>query len=192
MGLKQKYKTWLHNRKDPKKVFPNQKHVIEFAFTVAGVDYYQFNDVFNLPYERGLTALTFYEELRMRCSREYLERHISAVREVLRAKKIDIFKIYQLNEQMNERLNLSIDVELLYKVASVVFFDRKENPILYDMDYCKKKIDFWKKHKGVSDFFLQKPLKELIPFLNSVDFDLEKYSQMNKNLNEIHSENLHI
>jgi len=190
MRLKQKIKTWIHNRKDPKKIFPNQKHIIEYAFSVAGVDYYQFNDVYNLPYERGLTALSFYEEARMRCSREYLERHIKAVREILRAKKIDIFKLNQLNEQMNERLNLQLDVDLLYKVASIIFFDKNENPILYDMEYCKKKIDFWKKNKGVSDFFLQKPIKDLIPFLQKVDFDLDTYSQMNKELNKIHLGNL--
>jgi hypothetical protein len=190
MGLLQKIRTFRHNRRDPKRVFPGQKHVIVPAFELAGVEYYQFDDVFNLPYERGLTALAFYEETRMRCSREYLEKHVEVVRNVLRSNKIDIFKINQLNEQMSERLKLSLDVDLLYKLASIVFFDKNENPVLYDAEYCRKKIDFWKKHKGVSDFFLQKPVTELIPFLQNVNFDLDTYSRMNTELNRIHSGNL--
>jgi len=126
MVLFQKIKTWIHNQKDPKKVFPKQKHIIERAFTIAGVDYYQFSDVFNLPYERGLSALSIYEESRMRCSREYLEKHVEVVREILRSTKIDVYRINQLNEQMSQRLNLVLDVDLLYKLASIVFFDGKE------------------------------------------------------------------
>jgi hypothetical protein len=115
---------------------------------------------------------------------------VEVIRDVLRSNKIDIFKINMLNEQMGERLRLSLDVDLLYKLASIVFFDKNENPVLYDAEYCMKKIDFWKKHKGVADFFLQKPINELMPFLRNVDFDLDTYSQMNTELNQIHSENL--
>jgi hypothetical protein len=188
MNLLQKVKTWNHNRKDPKKLFPNQPHMIEYAFSIAGTDYYRFNDIFNLPYERGLMALAVYEESRMKCSREYLEKHVETVRDLLRSGKIDIFKINQLNEQMNERLNLALDVDLLYKLASVVFFDDKENPVLYESEYCRKKITFWKENKGVADFFLQTPLRELIPFLTNVDFDLDTYSRLNEDLNKVHSE----
>ena len=45
--------------------FPNVNHIIEQAFEVGGVKYYQFADVFSLPYERGLFALMIYEETRM-------------------------------------------------------------------------------------------------------------------------------
>jgi len=190
MNIGQKISTWSHNRRDPKKVFPNQQHIIEHAFTVAGIDYYRFSDVFNLPYERGLMALAVYEETRMRCSREYLEKHVEVVRDLLHAKKIDIFKLNQLNEQMTERLRLHLDTDLLYKLASIVFFDKNENPVIYEPEYCSKKIDFWRKHKGVADFFLSKPLQELMPFLKSVDFDLNSYSELVKDLNGIHSDRL--
>ena len=190
MSLLQKIRTWNHNRKDPKKVFPRQKHIINEAFSIAGVEYYQFNDVFNLPYERGLMALAIYEETRMRCSREYLAKHVDTIRKILNSEKINLFSINQLNEQMSERLNLALDVDLLYRLASVVFFDKNENPTIYEPEYCQKKIEFWKKHKGVADFFLQMPLLELIPFLQNADFDLSTYSQMNQELNKIHSDRL--
>jgi hypothetical protein len=193
MHLIKALKRHIHNAryaKDPKKVFPTQKYIIEPAFEIAGVQYYRHADVFNIPCERGLMALAIYEEARMRCSREYLEKHVEVVRELLRAKSIDIYKINQLNEQMAERLNLVLDTDLMYKLASIVYFDGKENPAIYEMDYCAKKIDFWKQHKGTADFFLQKPLKELVPYLESVDFDLNEYSKVQMELNKIHSDRL--
>ena len=135
-------------------------------------------------------ALAIYEETRMKCSREYLTKHVEVCRELLHSPKVDIFKINQLNEQLNERLTLILDTDLLYKLASIVYFDSKENPALYEPDYCQKKIEIWKQHKGVADFFLQKPLLELIPYLENVDFDLATYSQINKELNDLHLERL--
>ncbi len=178
--------------KGTKKIFPGQKFVIDFAFEVGGIKYYQLNDVYNIPYERGLMALAIYEETRMKCSREYLTKHVDAIRSLLHEKKIDIYKINALNEQMSQRLDFSLDTDLLYKLASVIYFDKNENPAIYEPDYCAKKIEHWKKHKGTKDFFLQKPLQELIPFLKSVDFDLETYSQAIEQINEIHLENLSV
>jgi hypothetical protein len=175
-----------------RKHFPDQKYVIEFAFDINGEEYYRFNDVFSLPFERGLMAIAIYEETRMKCTREYLLLHTDAMDKLLHEKSIDIFKINQLNEQMKERLNMSLDVDLLYKLASVVFFDKRENPCLYDADYNLKKIAFWKQHKGVKDFFLQTPVIELIPFLQNSDFDLGTYSEVNMELNQIHSERLRV
>jgi len=191
--LYQAFNTARWNTGLGKKYFPDHKHVIEFAFEIAGVKYFRFNDVYTLPYERGLMAIAVYEETRMRCSREYLTEHCNAVSEILRdPKKVDIFRINELNEQMRERLNLAMDVDLLYKLASIVFFDKNENPVLYDAEYNAKKIVFWKKHRGVADFFFQKPIIELIPFIQNYDFDLDAYSELNAQLNEIHSERLRI
>jgi len=180
---KNRFKNW-------KKKFPEQKYMIEEAFSIGGKMYYQFTDVFSLPIERGLIAIMAYEESRMKCSLEYLRKHIEATRKLLHAEKIDIFRINQFNEQLNERINFSIDVELIYKLAAVVYFDENENPSLYDAEYCKTKIEFWKKNKDVADFFLQQPVTELLPYLQNVDFNLSEYSTVNEELNRIHLERL--
>jgi hypothetical protein len=174
--------------RDVKSVFPEQKHIIEWAFNVGGTDYFQFADVFSLPYERGLMAVAVYNEIDMRCSRNYLMKHTETISDLLKQQEIDIFKINTLNEQMKQRLQLVTDVDLLYKIASVVFFDKNENPALYEPDYCKKKIAHWKEHRGVADFFLQKPLMELIPYLQNVEVDLDTFSRLNEDLNELHLE----
>ncbi len=169
-----------------------EKYRIEYAFTCGGTKYYRFADITNLPYERGLMALHVYNEVDMRCSRQFLLRYADTIDKLLHEQKIDIFKINQLNEILKQRLTLTTDTDLLYKLASVCFFDKTENPAVYEPDYAEKKISKWRKDKGVRDFFTQKPLLELMPFLQSVDTDLDTYSAMCDELNKIHSECLRI
>jgi hypothetical protein len=174
------------------KLFPGSRHIIEYAFTVAGVDYFRHNDVFNLPYERGFMALAAYEECRMGVTREYLDAHTKRVREILTSQKVDIFEVHKLNEQLKERMIFVADADLLYKLASVVFFDKNENPAIYEMDYNRKKIEFWRQHKGVADFFLQKPLKELVPFLSISEADLRVSLEVAEKVRKLQSGDLQV
>ena len=175
-----------------KKREQKNKYRIEYAFTCGGTKYYRFADITNLPYERGLMALVAYNEVEMRCSREFLIKYQGAVDKLLHEQRIDIFKIQQLNEILKQRLQLPTDVDLLYKLASICFFDESENPAVYEPAYAEKKIAKWRKDKGVRDFFMQKPLLELMPFLQNVDTDLDTYSAMCEELNKIHSECLRL
>lgn len=160
------------------------KYRIEYAFTCAGRKYYRFADISNLPYERGLQAIMVYNEVDMRCSREYLSKHIEAMDKILHEKNIDIYKINQLNEMLKQRLNLITDVDLLYKLASVCYFDDSEKPEVYEPEYAEKKIAIWRKDKGVHAFFMQQPLLELMPFLRKQKVDLDTYTPLNQELNE--------
>ena len=152
--------------------FKDSQYIIKEAFVLNNIQYYQFDDIFNLPYQRGMTALAFYEECRMGVDRAYLEQHTKAVDELLGAYKINIYKINALNQQLKERTEFFTDSDLLYKLASVVFFDSKENPKKYEQDYNERKIKAWKE-SNTADFFLQKPLQDLIPFLRHSRADLE-------------------
>lgn len=191
MGLfKELMETWRiewDKRREQK-----NKYRTEYAFTCGGTKYYRFADITNLPYERGLMALNVYNEVDMRCSRGFLVNYADTIDKLLHEQKIDIFKIQQLNEILKQRLTMTTDTDLLYKLASICFFDKTENPAVYEPAYAEKKIAKWRKDKGVRDFFMQKPLLELMPFLQSVDTDLDTYSQMCEELNKIHSECLRI
>lgn len=153
-----------------------EKYRIEYAFTCGGTKYYRYADITNLPYERGLMALTIYKEVMMQCDRTYLEDHTKAMDKLLQAKTIDIYKINTLNEYMKQRLAMPCDVDLLYKLASVCFFDKTENPTTYEAEYAERKIAKWRKDKKVADFFSQTPLLELMPFLRNVGTDLETFT----------------
>lgn len=165
-----------------------EKYRIEYAFTCGGTKYYRFADIANLPYERGLMAFNVYNEVGMRCSREFLIKYADAIDKQLHQQKIDIFTIEKLNSMLKQRLTMTTDTDLLYKLASVVYFDKTENPNVYEPAYAEKKIAKWRKDKGVRDFFMQRPLLELMPSLANVDTDLDIYSEMCSELNKIHSE----
>jgi hypothetical protein len=181
---------FFSKRRDIKKVFPDAKHVIEFAFSVAGKDYYRFVDHLNIPYERALSCLVYYREVDMNIDHDLLKQHLEAVNKILTGTTIDIFKIKQLNDQLLQKLQLPKDPELLYKLASVVFFDSEENPALYEWEHGKKKIEFWKQNASLQDFFLQKPIVDLIPYLQYAGENLETFSRMVQDVNKLHLENL--
>lgn len=191
MGLiKELMETWrieMDKRKEQK-----EKYRIEYAFTCGGTKYYRFADITNLPYERGLMAMHTYNEVQMRCDRNFLVRYADTIDKLLHEQKIDIFKIQKLNEVLKQRLTLVAETDLMYKLASIVYFDKSENPAVYEPAYAEKKIAKWRKDKGVHDFFMQKPLLELMPFSQSANTDLDIYSEMLQEVKKIHSECLRL
>lgn len=169
--------------------FPKEiKYPIEEAFTMNGRTFYKYSDPFNVPYERGLKAVVFYEEARMKITYEYLIEHTKAIKKIYSKPKIDIFKANELNDILIERLTWHFDTEILYKLASIVYFEKSENPTTYDFKYNAEKIEFWKKHKTIEDFFLQTPLLELLPYLKDLDMNLTTYSEITKAMNQEHLE----
>jgi hypothetical protein len=162
----------------------------QYVFSSGGTDYYQFADFNNIPALRGMKTMVFYEEMKMKCSLEYLKMHTEAVDNILTAKdKIDIFDLKKLNDQLKQRLDIALETELVYKIASIVFFDSKEDVRDYDFSYNAKKIAHWKKHHADA-FFLLKPVQELVPALKDMSGNLQQYSQVVRELNALHLENI--
>jgi hypothetical protein len=167
-----------------------EKYKIVPAFEVDGVQYFKFDDPFVLALGRGMTANEFFSEFSMRCSREYLQAYCAAVNNCLNnSKQIELTKIAKLTTQMEERLNLIFDVDLLYKLASVVYFDKSESPYEYDFKYNLEKINTWKK-KDLTKFFLLQPMREFFPSMDLSEVDLDTYTRISqkmtkKNLKDI-------
>lgn len=190
MGLIQLIKdlseVWLTER--DKRREQKEKYRIEYAFTSGGVKYYRYADITNLPYLRGRAALTCFNEIEMRCTRAFLLKYTKAVDEVLHSNNIDIFKINELNAMLKDRLSLTADMDLCYRLAAIVFFDKTEKPEVYEHEYALRKIERWKKEQSPSAFFLQQPLKELMPFLKPAAGDIDGYTALNTELNKLHED----
>ncbi len=174
----------------PKKYFPAARHIINYAFSVGTRHYFRFDDHLNVPYERALSCLVYYREIEMNCDHSFLKAHTEAINKILLSNPINVFKIKEINDQLAQRLKLPKDPELMYKLASVVFFDQDENPEVYEWEYCRKKIEFWKKSTSLTDFFLQKPLVELIPYLQHAGENLQAFSQLIEEANVQHLDSL--
>src|SRR5688572_20275308 len=144
------------------------KYRVVPAFEVGGVRYFQFSDQTEVPTGRQFSALAIYNEMDMRVTREYLVDFLAAMKKVIDGqKKIQLTVMAQLINNMEERLNLIVLPEFIYKLASVTFFDESESPYTYDWAYNEKKIERWKKEGATLDFFFKTPLVTLIPSLNS-------------------------
>lgn len=166
---------------NPKDFFPDAKHIIIYAFTIGDRHYFRFDDAFNVPYDRGLKCLVYWKELDMNCDRGFLTAHTQAIDNMLAKGKFtvkDLSTIHTLNEQLKQRLELPKEPDLMYKMASVVFFDQFEKPTTYEFKYGENKIRFWKKNTELTDFFLSMPLITLIPYLQYAGENLKQFSQM--------------
>lgn len=181
--LKETWRIEIDKRREQKALYR-----IEYAFTSGGKKYYCYSDITNLPWARGRAALSCFNEIEMRCSREFLLQYTKAIDEVLHENKIDIFRINQLNAMLKDRLSLTADIDLCYRLASIVYFDASEKPEVWEPEYAEKKIARWKKDMDVESFFMQRPLKELMPFLTNAVGDLNRYSMLNEQLNGLHQD----
>lgn len=175
------YKVEIRKGISVKETFPDAKHVIEYAFSIGKRNYFRFDDLLNLGYDRALKCLVYFRELSLNCDTTFLLAHTQAIDNLLLKQTFttkDLLTIQGLNSQLKLRLELPKEPDLMYKLASVVFFDQYENPQTYEYKYGAKKIAYWKKTTSLTDFFLQKPLKELIPYLQYLEENLEHYSNM--------------
>ncbi len=183
----------LLQRRHRRNPFPESKHIIKEAFTTGGITYYEFDDLFNLPYQRGLEAIAVYEEMRMKCTREYLLKHTEANADILGRQKFgvnELLEMKRLNDQLHERLEWVMDTDIVYKLASVVFFDSTEKPERYEPKYALEKIARWKKDTEVTDFFALAPLKKLVPFLGESSLNFRAYSAAQHEINQLHWANI--
>lgn len=179
---------WPFKRKLKSFMVDQQYKVIE-AFRLGGKTYYMFDDQYKIPTGRGLCALTIYEEFNMRTTREYLEAHTRAMEILLSdPKKISIQTIAILNKNLQERLNLAIFPDHVYKLASVVFFTKDEPYLNYDYAYNAKKIAKWKAAGGTLDFFLKTPLKDLMPSLKLPEHNADSYFQVASQIDKLHQD----
>lgn len=183
------------------------KEPVVFAFALKGVNYWKFPDIQKTPSLRGLDAIVFYEEFKKRTTKELYQEEMEAETILLRdvrlalsgaqgrinlaaafASLADWEKILRHRE---ERLKFIVEPDLVWKLASIVYFDETENPNRYDMVYnLEKKIPFWKEQVSEEDFFLSKPIEELVPYLNEYKATLPTILSVTRMVREIHKENL--
>jgi hypothetical protein len=176
----------IFRRKPREYLLDNTYRIVE-AFQLNGTSYYMHEDPMNVSVGRGLSAMQHLEELIMRCSADYLKAHIEATDKILSDReKIDLGKIYKLNDHLKQRVNLLIAIPgHVYKLASIVYFTKEESPFRYDPVFNKKKIDEWEK-EDLYDFFCKGHLKNLIPSLALPENDSLKYSDLAEKINKLH------
>lgn len=171
-----------------KEIFPGTRDGIVYAFSIQKDDgeiipYYEFEDFNDVPCERGFQCLAFYNELAMRCTRDYLRAFSDALDNTLNSKNIKLTDVFKLNMQLKERLEMLHEPEIAYKLCSVVFFDGSENPYRFNYKHSLIKADLFKK-APIEDFFFQKPVVKLLPYISTWSNDLQEYSSLMNQITE--------
>lgn len=139
-------------------------HTVKVAFISGGKNYYQLSDLFNTFTERGLDAYQVYEEISMRVSVDDLKAFVSKFKELCNSNPIQILEVSRVLNFLEERVNFVIPPrDLIWKMASVAYFDESESPYTYDTIHAQKKIKEWQQNGDVADFFLYQQLRNLIP-----------------------------
>ena len=178
---------WVKEPKFP--ILP--EHHIVMAFNDGTEDLFKFTDDFNIPSERGFAALHHYEKLMRRADDKFLKTHTEAIDKIYEAPNVvKIGEAKRLNNDLKERLNMFFPPNLIWDLASVLFFDKSENPYSYDQVYAEKKIERWKKHKVIYDFFLLQPLQSFIPQSGLSKADLHNILKVANQIDQKHWENL--
>lgn len=161
------------------------------AFKWRGITYYQIENAFEMKTGRAICAITYYEEFQMRADREYLEKHCRAIDLLMsNPKEIKIGYIAMLHENLKNRVQFAPFPDHIYKLASVMFFDKTEKPFAYDFKYNQEKIKRWKEDPELLSFLVQLPLKELMPFGEHAKVSLETYFLLKEAENQEHLKKL--
>ena len=139
-------------------------HSIEYCFTLDGLNHFQVRDAMNTFSARALEGISAYEKWGMRCTPEFLKAHQLAKKNIYNSSKIEITKLIDLDNKLDERLNFALPTEdIIYQFAAVTIFDETESPYRYDPSYAKVKIKRWKESESKElDFFLMLRGKGLI------------------------------
>lgn len=143
-------------------IYPKStSYPVEFAFSIGNVNYYSYVNPFNVPYARAMAASAIFEEFEMRMTKDFIKYIMNGVEEKLKAH--DTKGIYKLFSLCEERMAMDFELNTLYKLASVYYFDENESMLTYDVIYNAKKIESFKNEK-LKSFFLQSPLRQLLPY----------------------------
>lgn len=158
-------------------IHPDYKKYVEYAFSLEGVDYYQFAQIGDMPTNRYYKMTGFLEELQLRLDRETLLNFVDHIEQQLNNGNLG--RIGFLLEQIKYRADLQFETDTFYRFATAVFFTLDEPLESYDYDVNESKLQAFKKAE-ISDFFLKEPVRKLIPLQNISAEIIEAYLKESK------------
>ncbi len=134
---------------------PDIAHHVEEAFTAGDVTYYRFKKEYQMPTGRYKWVIAFLREVDLRMSLETGNAYLDAIERQLNGAgkgKIDLGEIWKVVHAMRTRFKLGFEPDTVKRLASVTYFDDREDLSGYDQEHCRNKIKVWDE-AGTLDFF---------------------------------------
>lgn len=169
---------------------PDIADQVELAFEVGGKKFYRFADQYKMPTGRYKYIVAATREVDMRMSIELLLEYITQIKSCLKGEKgkVDLETAWKTLFNIETRISLAFEPNTVKKLASICYFTDTE--ILTTWDKVKdgsEKVKLWDKHNCL-DFFLTRPISELLRLSDSSLTSLETYlSQVYPILEELNS-----
>ena len=125
---------------------------------------YSMREIANTYCERGLQCMSVWEEWNMRCTKEYLQLWlINFDKAVDNGQAVKLTEIINLRNDIKQRIEFIVPTsDIIWRLASYMFFDKTENPYVCDEAYSKEKIKRWR-GDGKADAFFFNQLKNWMP-----------------------------
>lgn len=158
---------------------PDIKHKVEVAFKVKGRTYYRFIHERDIPAGRYKYIYAFIREVDLRMNLDTLKQFVTELKKVLNGgnkNSIDMGQMWKLILNLETRTSLAFEPAGVEKLASVIYFDDTEDLSTYNRKHCDDKIKYWKENNLI-DFFLTKPIGELLGLKNTSITSLQTYIQ---------------
>lgn len=172
---------------NPKTIWPNAKHIIKYAFSVAGKHYFEFEDAFNIPCQRALSTIVFYDQVSRKMSTDFLKYAMTAADNCLKSIRDPDNGQYMLrptDAQNIIRIVLSrlgspmLEPDLMYQLCSAVFFDQDENPEIYEWKHNQEKMALWKSLPDANLFFSAVPIRTCLPYIDAAGDNLPDFNNL--------------
>lgn len=175
----------------------------ELAFTCNGVEYYQFTDG-GLPiYFNRFRQFqnTFDNHTQFKVTESVLTEAIDMIIHFTNDSSMSperrIAEVQRVVETFKWRREQSNNLDLLYEIASIWFFDQTEDPAEYDYNYGKKKANIWAENNtctlpsgekiNLLFFLTHTPLNQFIDFQDLSQVGTLEYLKKLKEVEFSHS-----
>jgi len=166
--------------KHPEDKRPYTNKAIKKAFKIGGIQYYEFKQPVDMPWQRYLQLEQFILESNIKIDLKSLGEYLQIQREAIN--KGDLNTVAIVNNDIQRRIDMILNTNLMYVVFSCVFFNLEDGEDLtnYDYDFNDEKIKIFKS-EDIGSFFFNQPISRFLPPLDFSKQDLQtllKMSQM--------------
>lgn len=163
-----------YNEQSKRTGFENLKKV--FIDSNGRTYFTPMNDL-DLPIMRSKEIQLRIMRMRAGLSDDYLKLFCEAMKKAINNGKPDTARIGHLVIEIEKRIGIWIDPDLLFDTVAFMYIREDENPAEVDMSIHNEKIEQFKKDStgGLRDFFYMAGLTEFIPFLGISESEWSEY-----------------
>lgn len=172
---------------------PEFHEKIEEAFKCGTTQYYTFKRDTIMRYGRYLILQGMLQEVNFRMSLDTLKAYLKKLDEELNGSKgsINIGNALVYIGHMKNLTELAFEPETVYRLASCLFFDDKEDLRSWDKRHNEAKIRAWREN-GTLDFFYNKVFQEFINLRNISETDIRDYLDQVEELKKNYDSVIHM